>query len=931
MAYVLGVYDLASFGAPPDLVEVWRRDVVDLTDIQERAVQAGVLDGKTNLVVVAPTSSGKTFVGEMAAAVSAYTRRQRAIFIVPFKALADEHYDHFHRRYADLLSVVISTADWTEFDADIRAGSFNLAVMTYEKLMGFLAYQPELAAQCTTIVVDEVQTLSEGDRGARLEVLLTQLITAEDPPQIVALSASVDDVNHLDTWLQARLVSSDQRPVPLTQRVCDPSGSAVVLAPAGPPVYSERLISDHADRETLITGLVRHFLADGKQVIIFRSTVSKVVGTARNLRGELPATGASASVNEQLSALDDSEAINDLRLCLASGVGFHNADLTRAERAVVEGAFRAGEAKVLVATTTLSMGVNLPSDVVIIADTTRPVLGRRDTWSNNPITVSEYRNAAGRAGRLGQRLEGSSILIAENFVDQRQLVNFYLLGQIDPIKSQIPSRPLADVVFSIICSELAHDEDGIVEFIAATYAYLTYYENSGGLGEVRRVVSQAVSACLDSKLVALDESRIYPTGSAQIFGAAGFSLATAVNLSLVLEQALRTPLLAEDLIFEVASCSEIGNRPWPQRVHGRTVRPGPQHVPVRPPGMPGSRLATVLQRQVLSTDEASALVRSRCLLEWMKGTGLREVSESFRRMGAAGARVRELGKNAAWLLDALAEAAKLRGASEASRTQLRQLALEARYGLPSGLAPLARLRVPGITRDDLLRLYQGGQDRELYDPEAVLDAPDSAFIGILTPVQVARLRQAIRAETVDSMRRQHAGQATRAEQANLSRKIIDDLYTRRAGGLEQAVADAFNCAGLVATRIFRQPQGEEDIRVVHTTGTVVISVTASQDDARPIRWNKAKEILGAGTGLNPVNYVCIGRPGFESLAERSAGNIARETGQRSILLIPMAVFAESIVRVAQGTMNSNDLSDILANRRGILDIESFPSKESPAP
>ena len=55
---------------------------------------------------------------------------------------------------------MISTADWTEFDADIRAGNFNLAVMTYEKLMGFLVQQPDLIGRCATLVVDEVNSRS---------------------------------------------------------------------------------------------------------------------------------------------------------------------------------------------------------------------------------------------------------------------------------------------------------------------------------------------------------------------------------------------------------------------------------------------------------------------------------------------------------------------------------------------------------------------------------------------------------------------------------------------------------------------------------------------------------------------------------------------------------------------------------------------------
>jgi helicase len=178
---MLSVGDLASFGAPRALVDLWSAKVAELTDIQEKAVRAGVLDGATNVLAVAPTSSGKTLIGELAATTSAYTRRRHAIFIVPFRALAEEHFELFRERYGSLLSVVISTSDHPESDADIRAGNFNLAVMTYEKLVGFLVHQPGLLERCTALVVDEVQSLSDGDRGAKLEVLLTQAMLSPTP------------------------------------------------------------------------------------------------------------------------------------------------------------------------------------------------------------------------------------------------------------------------------------------------------------------------------------------------------------------------------------------------------------------------------------------------------------------------------------------------------------------------------------------------------------------------------------------------------------------------------------------------------------------------------------------------------------------------------------------------------------------------------
>lgn len=147
------------------------------------------------------------------------------------------------------------------------------------------------------------------------------------------------------------------------------------------------------------------------------------------------------------------------------------------------------------------MGVNLPSDVVIDADTSRPVPVLRG-WQRQNIRLSEYRNAAGRAGRLGKRTAGFSVLLADNPIEQRQFVNIYLLGHVEPIESQIPKRPFADVVFGLLASGIADSEETTVEFITLTYAYRTFYQREGGgLVELRRGVAAAVDACLESGLV----------------------------------------------------------------------------------------------------------------------------------------------------------------------------------------------------------------------------------------------------------------------------------------------------------------------------------------------------------------------------------------------------------------------------------------------
>ena len=129
----MSIESLSCYDIPKPLIDTWKNSgISDLTECQERVFsQQSVWDGK-NTLVVAPTSSGKTFVGEVLAAKSASILK-RAIFLVPFKAIAEEKYSEFKDRYSSLgISVVISDGDHTSFDRAIRRGDFGIAIVVYE-------------------------------------------------------------------------------------------------------------------------------------------------------------------------------------------------------------------------------------------------------------------------------------------------------------------------------------------------------------------------------------------------------------------------------------------------------------------------------------------------------------------------------------------------------------------------------------------------------------------------------------------------------------------------------------------------------------------------------------------------------------------------------------------------------------------------------
>ena len=166
-------------------------------------------------------------------------------------------------------------------------------------------------------------------------------------------------------------------------------------------------------------------------MIVFREQKAETTGCARYLARELglpPAQVALAALPDG----DQSAASAALRAVLGGGVAFHNADLDRAERATVEEHLRAsGSAiRVIVATTTLAMGVNTPAEAVIVAGLRHP--GTPPT----PYTVAEYKNIVGRAGRLGYAARGTSYLLAASPLQEHDGWERYVRGAPESLRSR---------------------------------------------------------------------------------------------------------------------------------------------------------------------------------------------------------------------------------------------------------------------------------------------------------------------------------------------------------------------------------------------------------------------------------------------------------------------------------------------------------------
>lgn len=471
--------------------------IKELFPPQEEAVKAGALDGK-NLLLTSPTASGKTLVAELCALKHVMEKNGKVLYLCPLRAIASEKYAEF-KKYESLakpngakIRVGITTGDYDSGDPWLAR--YDVIIATNEKCDSLLRHRTQWMDDLTLVVADEVHLLNDGDRGPTLEVVLARLLQVNPDVQLLALSATVRNSEDIAEWLKAVPVSTQWRPVELREGVLyglnaqfrDGGSTRMEKLSSNPPI-----------------NIALHSIQQGGQALIFASTRRESVGLAKKAAPEVGRVLSKVTrrsldgISESITSSGEKTRISAMLAELVKdGVAFHHAGLGSTHRRLIEDSFRDGRIKVLTATPTLAFGVNLPARTVVISSYRRYDPG----YGYYPISVLEYKQMVGRAGRPKYDKIGESVLIAKTEEEMDYLLTSYVLAQPERIWSKLGvEKILRTHVLATIASEFARSEQGVYDFFGKTLYSFQY-----DIRAIKGMIARILKFLYDEEMIEVD-------------------------------------------------------------------------------------------------------------------------------------------------------------------------------------------------------------------------------------------------------------------------------------------------------------------------------------------------------------------------------------------------------------------------------------------
>ena len=453
-------------------------------DFQQRACEA--LEDGHGVLVAAPTGAGKTIVGEFAAFLALRTGG-KCFYTTPIKALSNQKFHDLVQRHG-AANVGLLTGD------NAVNGDAPVVVMTTEVLRNMLYAQSPALRGLSYVVMDEVHYLADRFRGAVWEEVILHL---PDRVTLVSLSATVSNAEEFGEWLQevrgdTTVIVEEHRPVPLWQEVLvgrrlydlfiddaqeevnpalsrlasDEARFARVNYDQRPPrggrrpprsrvdVPSRPDVVETLDRAGLLPAIVFVFSRNGCDAAVrqcLRGGLRLVEPAERRRIREVLDERVVDIPDEDLSVL----GFGDFSDALQRGIASHHAGMLPVFKEIVEQLFSEGLVKVVFATETLALGINMPARSVVLES-----LVKWNGEAHVDLSPGEYTQLTGRAGRRGIDVEGHGVVLWTPGFDPKHVAGL-ASTRTYPLRSSF--RPSYNMAVNLVDSLGRHEARELLE------------------------------------------------------------------------------------------------------------------------------------------------------------------------------------------------------------------------------------------------------------------------------------------------------------------------------------------------------------------------------------------------------------------------------------------------------------------------------------
>ncbi|MEM3818821.1 MAG: DEAD/DEAH box helicase [Nitrososphaerota archaeon] len=661
-----------------------KKNVTELYPPQEEAIKAGILEGE-NIILSTPTASGKTLAALLAASTH-LSRGGKVLYLVPLRALASEKIVEIN----DILCTgssfksAISTGDYDSSDPWLQA--FDIIVSTNEKADSLLRHGAQWIKDISLVILDELHLVNDSERGPTLEIVITRLRRILPKAQYIGLSATISNAEDLGEWLNAKVIKSDWRPVPLKEGVLTDSTIE----------FEDGEIKElNVLHKNVVVNAILNIVEEGGQVLVFASTRKKAedyaykIAQAFNERLDIISWEEREMLREYSTELISEERsgfTENLARLVEAGAAFHHAGLASYHRKIIEEAFRNRVLKTVVATPTLAAGVNLPARMVLITEVKRYVPG----YGYQKIPVIEYKQFCGRAGRPRYDEIGYAVTISRTEEEKNYIIQEYVNGELEKIVSRLSSeKHLRTHVLAIISSAEVESISNLLRFFEETYLGYLY-----GSRVVRSKIESTLEFLKSYRFIEIDGNRL-----------------RATKLGVRVSQLYIDPLTAKILLENFEKAGPIVNTFG--MLHLIAFTPEVPRIPMK-------KLSTSILEEYVEKyrdgmiippadaddpnyDEYLDAVRLSMVLEgWIEEL---PEAELYDRFGVQPGDMAALRETAEWIAYSASQIAKVSGNTRFV-IPFEKLSERIKHGVREELLPLTRLK--GIGRVRARALYRAG-------------------------------------------------------------------------------------------------------------------------------------------------------------------------------------------------------------------------------